>query len=74
MFSCRLGPLPYSCNFEFDACGIRQQSSPFDDFDWTRRSGTTDTLDTGPSGGQGGSQFYYYIEASSPRQQGHRAV
>ena len=70
------GELPYICTFDLDTdtCGIVQQTSPFDQFDWSRRSGQTDTPDTGPSGGQGGSSFYFYIETSSPRIEGDRAV
>ncbi len=68
------GPLPYTCTFDIDTCGIVQQTSPFDQFDWTRRSGSTDTLNTGPTGGQGGSSFYFYIETSSPRMEGDRAL
>jgi hypothetical protein len=36
-----------------------------DDMDWTRRSGSTPSSITGPSGAHGGT-YYVYIEASSP--------
>ena len=56
-----------TCDFESgeDACGFLQKKQ--DDFDWTWQTGMTDSVDTGPSGGEGGSDYYMYIEASKPR-------
>ncbi len=65
------GELPYRCDFEFDTCGMTQSTA--DNFDWTRRSGPTDTLNTGPPGGYN-SQYYLYIETSTPRNNGDRAM
>lgn len=41
-----------------------------DTFDWTLRSGSTPSSNTGPSSGHGGSGNYMYIETSSPRKDG----
>ncbi|KAK3755006.1 hypothetical protein QZH41_001976 [Actinostola sp. cb2023] len=49
------------------------QQSKSDKFDWTRKMGSTSSSNTGPSGGQGGSGSYVYIETSSPRQSGDNA-
>ena len=59
------------CDFEHNMCNWRQVST--DDFDWTRHSGPTASVSTGPSvdhtiGTDKG--FYVYIEASSPRVKG----
>ncbi|XP_070566390.1 MAM and LDL-receptor class A domain-containing protein 1-like [Ptychodera flava] len=67
-------PLPFDCDFETDTCGWSQGSG--DDFDWTRSSGSTSSLNTGPSfdhtkGDSTG--FYMYIETSSPRVAGEVA-
>jgi len=43
------------------------------DFSWTRHSGTTVTLDTGPSAAFEGL-YYAYIEASFPRVPGDTAL
>lgn len=48
-------------------------SGPNDQFDWTRKSGGTPSYNTGPSRAKEGS-FYYYIEASSPRRTGDKAI
>merc|ERR1719414_637713 len=45
-----------------------------DQFDWTRRSGSTPSSRTGPSNGFGGSGHYMFIETSSPRRQGDKAI
>ena len=37
---------PYDCDFTDNMCGWRQSS--FDDFDWTRKSEGTPSLNTGP--------------------------
>ncbi len=54
---------PYTEGFESGFGGWTQDSG--DDFDWTRRSGTTPSSNTGPSGAFEGS-FYVYVETSAP--------
>lgn len=44
-----------------------------DQFDWTRRAGRTPSSGTGPSAAADG-RYYMYIETSSPRRSGHRAM
>jgi hypothetical protein len=44
-----------------------------DDMDWTRRSGSTPSSSTGPSGAHGGS-YYVYTEASSPNYPNKTAI
>ncbi|XP_033121015.1 MAM and LDL-receptor class A domain-containing protein 1-like [Anneissia japonica] len=62
-------PSLVQCDFEDQSiCSFVQDSS--DDFEWTRASGTTPSIATGPSfdhthGNQTG--YYMYIETSSPR-------
>jgi hypothetical protein len=63
------------CNFENDICNWIQASG--DDFDWTWKSGGTTTVGTGPRldhtfGNLTG--HYIYIETSSPRKRGDRAL
>ncbi|XP_022808806.1 zinc metalloproteinase nas-4-like [Stylophora pistillata] len=62
----------FSCNFE-NKCGFKQNIN--DKFDWTVRSGSTPSRNTGPSGdhttGQG---KYSFIETSSPRRKGDNAI
>ncbi|CAH1242850.1 MDGA1 [Branchiostoma lanceolatum] len=66
---------PYGpCDFETDRCQYTQDTA--DDFDWTRDSGGTPSLFTGPSDDHttgNSSGYYMYIETSSPRRQGHKA-
>ncbi|XP_071506658.1 MAM and LDL-receptor class A domain-containing protein 1-like [Diadema antillarum] len=60
-----------SCDFEIDICNFTDDST--DDFDWTRKSGSSSTGDTGPDVDHthGTSLGYYvYAEASSPQTQG----
>lgn len=60
------------CDFENrDLCGWVQSTS--DNFDWTVKSGRTPSSRTGPSKAFMG-QVYLYIEASSPRRSGDKAV
>ena len=45
------------CDFEdFDSCGWQDVTT--DDFDWTERTGSTPSTDTGPSSGYGGKNKY----------------
>ena len=44
-----------------------------DDMDWTRRSGSTPSSSTGPSGAHGGS-YYVYTESSSPNYPNKTAI
>lgn len=62
----------YSCTFETDAQCIFQDSTQ-DDFDWTRRTGSTPSSSTGPTSAASGS-YYIYTETSSPRVVGNTAV
>ncbi|XP_013393210.1 MAM and LDL-receptor class A domain-containing protein 2-like, partial [Lingula anatina] len=59
------------CDFEKDVCNYTQDNT--DQFDWTRKSGSTSSSITGPTndhtyGTPAGS--YMYVESSSPRVQG----
>lgn len=56
-----------SCNFEGPSTCSFSQETVVDDFDWSLGQGSTDTVQTGPSTGQGGSGYYAYIETSDPR-------
>ena len=63
-----------ACDFENGMCGLTQ--SKFDDFDFERRSGSSDSLYTGPSTDHtlGTALGYYiYIETSYPRLYGQKA-
>ncbi|XP_006817542.2 MAM and LDL-receptor class A domain-containing protein 1-like [Saccoglossus kowalevskii] len=58
-------PQPHLCDFELDGCGYQQGIN--DNQDWTRKSGPTDSTDTGPSVDHttGTAQGYYiYVEGS----------
>ncbi|KAK1172074.1 MAM and LDL-receptor class A domain-containing protein 2-like isoform X2 [Acipenser oxyrinchus oxyrinchus] len=62
----------YNCTFETDMCGWVQGVT--DNFDWQRRSGPTETHNTGPTGDHTtGSGNYLYIESSNPRKVGDMA-
>ncbi|XP_071492677.1 MAM and LDL-receptor class A domain-containing protein 2-like isoform X11 [Diadema antillarum] len=66
------GPNNFDCDFAYGTCGWQQ--SYFDDFDWTRNSGSTSSSSTGPSGDHTtGYGYYMYIETSSPRYSGQDA-
>ncbi|MEM8909658.1 MAG: GEVED domain-containing protein, partial [Bacteroidota bacterium] len=54
---------PYSEGFESGFGGWTQASG--DDFDWSRRSGSTPSNNTGPSSAAEGT-FYMYTESSTP--------
>ncbi|XP_034411592.1 zonadhesin-like [Cyclopterus lumpus] len=51
------------CSFDSNLCSWTQMVT--DAFDWTRQSGSTPTLMTGPSAGHTGDGHYLYIEASN---------
>lgn len=54
---------PYNEGFESGFGAWSQQGG--DDFDWSRRSGSTPSVNTGPTAANSGS-FYVYTESSSP--------
>jgi MAM domain, meprin/A5/mu len=62
--------MPFLCTFELDFCGMT--SLPVGNFSWTRQSGQTDTIGTGPDAAFEGS-YYAYAESSAPRQPGDKA-
>jgi len=62
--------VPFICTFETDYCGMTELTG---NFSWTRHSGTTVTLDTGPSAAFEGL-YYVYLEASFPRVPGDKAL
>ncbi|WP_452225540.1 M4 family metallopeptidase [Lacinutrix chionoecetis] len=62
---------PYSESFESNFGAWTQGSG--DDFNWTRRSGTTPSSNTGPSSAAAGSQ-YVYMESSAPNYSTKRAI
>ncbi|MEM8907175.1 MAG: T9SS type A sorting domain-containing protein [Bacteroidota bacterium] len=59
--SCLLRPVRHTTSFESNFGDWTQD--PGDDFNWTRRSGTTPSTNTGPSAAYNGN-FYAYTEAS----------
>ena len=66
----------WSCDLELedgtaDWCGMMQGKN--DEFDWTLQSGSTPSGDTGPSVASQGN-YYMYIETSSPRKEGDKAL
>ncbi|MDG5491174.1 immunoglobulin-like domain-containing protein [Psychroserpens sp. SPM9] len=62
---------PYTEGFE-NTLGAWSQGSG-DDFNWTLRSGTTPSSNTGPSSASAGS-YYIYMESSSPNYSTKRAI
>lgn len=65
----------WECSFEDPEdrfCGMIQDFR-LDNFDWTVQSGTTPSSETGPDHASHGDH-YIYIEASSPRRPGDRAM
>ncbi|XP_062610796.1 MAM and LDL-receptor class A domain-containing protein 1-like [Saccostrea cucullata] len=67
-------PDGYMCDFETTAepdCFLENSKS--DIFDWTRKTGSTGSSNTGPSSAYHG-RFYTYIETSSPRKLGDNAI
>ncbi|XP_071131727.1 MAM and LDL-receptor class A domain-containing protein 1-like isoform X9 [Mytilus edulis] len=63
----------YSCGFETDGATCIFKDTTNDEFDWTRRTKSTPSSSTGPSGAATGD-YYMYIETSSPRVNGDTAV
>ncbi|EDO47787.1 predicted protein [Nematostella vectensis] len=75
-------PPQKECSFEnflgqtTPLCGWTQGSGSDDQFDWTRATGSTASVQTGPSNDHtyGTNKGYYmYIETSSPRKSGDKA-
>ncbi len=66
-----INSFPYYEGFE-NTIGAWEQSTA-DDFDWTTRSGSTPSSNTGPSGAAEGS-YYVYMESSSPNYSSKRAI
>ncbi|CAG2219803.1 unnamed protein product [Mytilus edulis] len=63
----------YSCGFETDGATCIFKDTTNDEFDWTRRTKSTPSSSTGPTGAATGD-YYMYIETSSPRVIGDTAV
>jgi Zn-dependent metalloprotease len=66
-----ISSFPYSESFE-NTLGAWSQSTS-DDFNWTLRSGSTPSSNTGPSSASAGS-YYVYMESSSPNYSTKRAI
>ncbi|AEH00950.1 GEVED domain-containing protein [Lacinutrix sp. 5H-3-7-4] len=66
-----ISSFPYNEGFESNFGGWTQGSG--DDFNWTRRSGSTPSSNTGPSSASAGSQ-YAYMESSAPNYSTKRAL
>ena len=64
--------LPYYCGFE-DAGICEMTYANSGRFNWTRNSGQTPTLNTGPETAHG-QQYYMFIETSTPQSQGDFAM
>ncbi|XP_071104753.1 MAM and LDL-receptor class A domain-containing protein 1-like [Haliotis cracherodii] len=61
-----------SCDFENSFCSWMQSKS--DDFDWTRRRGSTPSTYTGPTTDHTLGSYYAFIESSSPNKAGDIAT
>ena len=70
--STTISSYPYDETFEA-GFGLWVQSAG-DDFDWTRDSGGTPSVNTGPSSGSQGSTWYLYTEASTPNHPSRDAI
>ncbi|WP_452225539.1 GEVED domain-containing protein [Lacinutrix chionoecetis] len=66
-----ISSFPYNEGFESNFGAWTQGSG--DDFNWTRRSGSTPSSNTGPSSAAAGSQ-YIYMESSAPNYSTKRAI
>jgi len=67
------------CDFEPSSepkpyCGMWADRSKGDEFDWTRKSGNTPSGSTGPTSGASSGSYYLFIESSSPRRPGDKAI
>ena len=67
----QVSAFPYNESFE-NTLGLWSQASG-DDFDWTVKSGSTPSSNTGPSSATDGS-YYVYMESSSPNYSTKRAI
>ena len=68
-------PPDLACDFQDDFCGWTQSHK--DNFDWIRAKGGTSSRGTGPRYDHtfnSNSGYYAYIETSSPRKAGDRAI
>lgn len=65
-------PGTFRCNFNNGMCGFIQDQD--DQFDWTRKKGQTQSSNTGPLEDHTGGGYYVYIETSSPRRLGDKAI
>ncbi|XP_033751988.1 MAM and LDL-receptor class A domain-containing protein 1-like [Pecten maximus] len=65
-------PGSFTCNFDTGPCGWTQDKTT-DTFDWLKKSGSTNSVGTGPRSDHTGSGSYYYIETSPPRHRGDKA-
>ncbi|XP_015766522.1 PREDICTED: MAM and LDL-receptor class A domain-containing protein 1-like [Acropora digitifera] len=61
------------CSFDNGFCRWQNEKND-DQFDWSIRQGETPSKGTGPQAGFGGSGKYAFIEASSPRRNGDKAI
>lgn len=76
MYACLIlcsitAPPSFVCNFDVDRCAWTDDSTG--DTLWSRLSGGTGSLNTGPTTDVSGSGFYMYVEASSPALPGYKA-
>ncbi|GFN85250.1 MAM and LDL-receptor class a domain-containing protein 2-like [Plakobranchus ocellatus] len=65
---------PALCDFEEGLCGYTQENT--DDFDWTRTSRATSSVNTGPTNDHSlrtAQGYYLYMEASLPQKAGDKA-
>ncbi|MEL6558464.1 MAG: endonuclease [Bacteroidota bacterium] len=69
--SSAVSTFPYDESFESGFGGWIQSTS--DDFDWTRRSGSTPSSNTGPSAASDGT-VYAYMESSTPNFSTKRSI
>ncbi|XP_072170528.1 thyroid hormone-induced protein B-like [Diadema setosum] len=65
------GSSNFDCDFEYGTCGWQQ--SYYDDFDWSRNSGSTGSWFTGPSGDHTTGYGYYMYIDTFPHYDGQNA-